>query len=556
MSARTHACASLERPVNWSAILWDRLEETVRRLQARIVKATQEKRWNKVKALQWLLTHSFSAKALAVRRVAGNKGKNTPGVDGEIWSTPAAKSRAILSLKRRGYQPKPLRRVHIPKKNGKLRPLGIPTMTDRAMQALYLQALDPVLETCLERHSYGFRPKRSTADAREQLFILLSRHNTSYTWVLEGDIKGCFDHISHQWLLDNVPMDSGILKKWLSAGVVCQGEFFPTEEGTPQGGIVSPALANWALNGLEQALKLRFNSRKSNAVNIVFYADDFVVTGKSQEQLENEVRPVVEQFLAERGLELSLEKTRVTHISKGFDFLGWEICKHEGKLLTKPSKKNTKAFLDNIRDVVKANKTTTQEKLIRLLNPKILGWAQYHAGAVAKKTFHAVDNAIWHLLRRWSKRRHPTKSGQWIRKKYFLSLGDRNGVFGTKEQGTTKTLVWASDTKIVRHTKIRGNANPYDPEWEHYFEERMDLRMKGSPLLGWRKQTLWKNQKGQCPICRKAINPGDLRRIHRRLPMAQGGRDLLPNQVLLHATCHKQIHESQSDVTGARKKGL
>ena len=211
------------------------------------VKATQEGRWNRVKALQWLLTHSWSGKAIAVKRVTENQGKRTPGVDKATWSTPEAKLQAMLSLRRRGYQPLPLRRVFIPKSNGKLRPLGIPTMKDRAMQALYLLALEPVSETLADNNSFGFRPERSTADAKQQCHTILSRA-LSPQWILEGDIKGCFDNISHKWILKNVPTDKMILQKWLKAGYVYEGKLFPTKAGTPQGGIISPTLANMTLS--------------------------------------------------------------------------------------------------------------------------------------------------------------------------------------------------------------------------------------------------------------------------------------------------------------------
>ncbi len=264
---------------DWHAIDWKAVNHSVRRLQARIVKATQEKRWGKVQALHRLLTHSFSGKALAVRRVTENQGKHTPGVDKVTWNTPHTKINAVYSLRQRGYHPQPLRRIYIPKKNGKKRPLGIPCMRDRAMQALYLLALDPVAETTADPNSYGFRPQRSTADAIEQCFTALGNLHTAQ-WILEGDIKGCFDAISHSWLLAHIPMDKAIVKKWLKAGYMEKHVLHPTEEGTPQGGIISPVLANMTLDGLERRLRERFpkTTLKGIAakVNFVRYADDFI----------------------------------------------------------------------------------------------------------------------------------------------------------------------------------------------------------------------------------------------------------------------------------------
>jgi RNA-directed DNA polymerase len=478
-------CASLDGSPQWDQIDWPKCERNVRRLQARIVKATREGRWGKVQTLQRLLTRSFSGKALAVKRVTENQGKRTSGVDGKVWSTPAAKLKAIGSLQYHGYKPLPLRRVYIPKTNGKQRPLGIPTMTDRAMQALYLLALEGIAETNADPNSYGFRPERSTADAITQCFQVLGR-KCSPRWVLEGDIKGCFDHISHEWMLKNVPVDRTVLQKWLKAGYVENRNLFPTEAGTPQGGIISPTLANMTLDGLEKLLLKHFPREKWKdggiwraKVNLVRYADDFIVTGDSKELLENEVRPLVEGFLKERGLALSTDKTRITHIDKGFDFLGQNLRKYDGKPLVKPSKKNTHAFLEKVRALIGANKTVSQAMLIDILNPVIRGWASYHRHCVATETFGRVDYEIWRRLWQWARRRHPNKSAAWVKKRYFPALGNRNWTFAANTGERTpegkliwKRLVYASDTKIKRHVKIRRDANPFDPQWQPYFKER------------------------------------------------------------------------------------
>jgi len=449
----------------------------------RIAKATREGNTREVKAFQRLLTRSFSAKALAVKRVTDNQGKKTPGVDGETWSTPKAKLKAVLSLERNGYKPKPLRRVYIPKSNGKKRPLGIPTMRDRAMQALYKLALEPVAENLADGNSYGFRPERSTADAIAQCYIALSKR-FSAQWILEGDIKGCFDNISHEWLMENVPMDKDILQKWLKAGFIDRGILFPTEAGTPQGGVISPVLANMALDGLEAELRslesgLHKRFRQRHKVHMVRYADDFIITGCSQELLRDKVQPLVVDFLRERGLELSPEKTRITHIEEGFDFLGQNIRKYGGTLLITPSRKNVKAFLAKVRKVLKENQTAKQVNLIKLLNPIIRGWANYHRHVVAMKTFSKVEHLIWRALWQWCKRRHPQKGSWWIKEKYFKNLGSRKWVFAAptdrvRDDGQPEMmkLVNPAYIKIRRHIKIKGNANPYDPKWEPYFNQR------------------------------------------------------------------------------------
>jgi len=492
MNVAPSMCASSGKAVHWPQINWAKCERQVGRLQARIVKATREGRRGKVKTLQRLLTHSFSGKALAVKRVTENQGRRTPGVDQVIWNTPARKLKAIESLRRRGYRPLPLRRVHIPKANGKQRPLGIPTMKDRAMQALYLLALEPVAETTADPNSYGFRPKRSTADALQQCFNVLSRE-CSPRWVLEGDIKGCFDYISHEWMLHHVPTDKAVLQKWLKAGYIENRTLFPTEAGTPQGGVISPTLANMTLDGLEKLLSEHFpmvkrkdGKRRTPKVNLVRYADDFIITGDSKELLEKEVRPLVERFLKERGLTLSADKTRITHIDEGFDFLGQNLRKYDGKPLVKPSKKNTHALMEKVRGIIDTNQSVSQTVLIGLLNPVIRGWANYHQHGAAKETFDRVDHEIWRALWRWARRRHPKKSRDWVKKHCFPALRNRAWMFAckTKKQTPDGKPVWlrlayAGETKIRRHVKIRREANPFDPQWQPYFAERAFRRKFG-----------------------------------------------------------------------------
>ncbi|HEV2395683.1 MAG TPA: group II intron reverse transcriptase/maturase [Candidatus Sulfotelmatobacter sp.] len=487
MNATHLACASSGPTSQWDQTNWLHCERTVRRLQARIVKATREGRWGKVKSLQWLLTHSFCGRALAVKRVTHNQGKRTPGVDGVTWSTPASRYRAINALRRHGYQPRPLRRVYIPKANGKLRPLGIPTMKDRAMQALYLLALLPVAETTGDPNSYGFRPERSTADAINQCFRLLTQR-TSAAWVLEGDIRGCFDNISHEWMLEHIPTDKEVLRKWLKAGFVENRTLFPTEAGTPQGGIISPTLANLTLDGLERLLKETFRVKRVDGkhcnpkVNLVRYADDFIITGNSKELLENEVKPLVEQFLCDRGLQLSPEKTCITHIESGFDFLGQNTRKYGGKLLTTPSKKNLHAFLEKVRTLIRKNPAVKQEHLIWTLNPIISGWANYHRHVVATRAFRKAEMVLFHCLWRWAKRRHSEKSVTWITERYWHRLGRRRRSFAVRMphgKPILARLIDATETPIRRHVKIKSDANPFDLHWRAYFEDRVVFKRSG-----------------------------------------------------------------------------
>ncbi len=525
--------------IDWEGINWTQANRNVKRLQSRIVKATQQNRWNKVKALQHLLTHSFSGKAVSVKRVTSNKGKRTPGVDRIIWDTPKAKADAISQMKQRGYQPLPLRRVYIAKKSGKAeRPLGIPPMKDRAMQAIYKLALDPIAETLADPNSYGFRTARSSADAAGQCFIALAKSNSAQ-WILEGDIKGCFDNISHDWMLTNIPMDKVMLEKWLKAGFIEKGRLFPTYVGTPQGSVTSAVLANMVLDGLEAMLKKHFKGQK---VNYIRYADDFLVTGNSKELLEYQVKPVIEDFMAKRGLMLSPEKTKITNIADGFDFLGWNFRKYKGKYLHKPTKNNLAAVRSKISEIISASKTAKQENLIRQLNPVIRGWANYHRHAVAKRAFSSLDRQIWILLWQWAKRRHPNKGAKWIKKKYFKTIGNRNWVFGCKDQDDkVVTLVNASDTAIVRHVKIKGDANPFDPDWNAYFENRIGHQM--GLKAGNRKKlaSLWREQNGNCQSCGEMITSQTRWMLQHIGPRVLGGSDMFSNRVLIHENCHRLV---------------
>ena len=458
----------------WSSINWKTIESHVRRLQMRIAKATRERRYGKAKALQWLITHSNSAKLLAVRKVTSNKGSKTAGVDNVIWTTAKQKLEAVKQFGKRGYKSSPLRRVYIPKSNGKQRPLGIPTMADRAMQALYLLALEPISETQADRHSYGFRPKRSCHDAIGQCFLTLSRKDAP-RWILEGDIKGCFDNISHDWMLEHIATDRTILKQWLSTGYIEQQQWHETIAGTPQGGIISPTLANMALDGLEMAVKAV--TSPTERVNVVRYADDFIITCNSKEVLESKVKPAVECFLGDRGLTLSSEKTRITHIDNGFDFLGFNVRKYNGKLLIQPSKSAIKTLLNDLRRLLKANPTTKTDKLIWMLNSKLKGWCLYYRHVVSKATFSHVDAHLFEALVRWIRRRHPGKSADWMRRKYFRSQKGRNWIFTSRVKSPSGEAVnvdlhIANQMPIRRHAKVRADANPYHPEYIEYFNKR------------------------------------------------------------------------------------
>lgn len=533
----------------WHHIPWVDAYRVVARLQARIAKATKAGEWRKVRTLQKLLTRSTGAKALAVRRVTENQGARTPGVDRQLWNTPDAKWRAVASLDSKHYKPLPLRRIYIPKANGDKRPLGIPTMRDRAMQALHLLALDPVAETTGDPDSYGFRRERSTADAIEQVRNVLGR-KASAKWVLEGDIKGCFDNISHDWLVANVCMDKGILRKWLKAGFIETGKLFPSHAGTPQGGIISPVLANIALDGLQHELTTLFSTvRQARAakVNLVRYADDFIITGSSKEFLEEQVKPLVEQFLATRGLVLSDKKTKITHVDEGFDFLGWNVRRFNRMLVTQPSKKNVKAFLDKVRDILCSHKAAAQANVIDKLAPVIRGWVNYHRSQMASQRFTRCDHQIWQALWRWACRRHSEKGVRWIKQRYFKSLRGRDWRFATKD----KLLPILGEFRKRPHIKVKAEANPYDPAFDEYFTKRLARKMEGT-LEGRRKlRWLWWWQEGICPQCTQKITRESGWHLHHIVKRSQRGSDKLTNLVLLHPDCHMQHHATEGSVSVA-----
>jgi RNA-directed DNA polymerase len=563
MTAISNAGASSHQAVDWSEINWLKVNQTVRRLQARIVKAVQENRWGKVQALQHLLTRSFSGKALAVRRVTENQGKKTPGIDRIIWDTPEKKAQAVQALQQRGYKSLPLRRVYIDKSSGNgKRALHIPTMADRATQALYLLALDPIAETTADPNSYGFKSGRSTADAMAQCFTALA-HKHCAQWVLKCDIRACFDSISHDWLLAHIPVERAILWQWLKAGFIDKQVLYPTEAGVPQGGIASSVTANLTLDGLERALREKYptntdRSRRAK-VNPVRYADDINITGCSPEVLRDEVLAVDERFMRERGLELSSDKTKITHIEEGFDFLGQTVRKYKGKLLITPSRESVQSLLRKVRAIVKENKTVAAGHLIVRLNPVIHGWANYHRHVVSKKTFKKEDSAIFKMLWQRAKRRHPKKTRWWVADKHFHTYGGRRWVFSgevANDDGTSKH-VWlyrASNVPITRHIKIKGEANPYDSKWEVYFEQRLGVKMAHD--LGGRRKLLylWQEQNGLCPLCQQKITKMTGWHNHHIIWRTPGGKEGSENRVLLHPECHRQVHSLKLEVAKPRPK--
>ncbi|SBT90759.1 RNA-directed DNA polymerase [Streptomyces sp. DI166] len=551
----------------WHSTEWAKVEASVRRLRQRIFTAAKEGDLKRVRNLQKLMLRSHSNTLVSVKRVTQqSQGRRTAGVDRETILTPRGRGMvaAQISAEIGTGHAQPVRRVYIPKANGKQRPLGIPVVRDRIRQARVKNALEPEWEARFEHRSYGFRPGRGCHDAIAQIFNVASKQNARRLWVLDADLTAAFDRISHDHLMDSLGLFPArdAVRSWLRAGVLDRGRFAPTVEGAPQGGVISPLLLNIALHGMESAaghLTVKNGRTKPGAPVLIRYADDFAVFCLSEEEAHR-VKEDLVRWMQPRGVSFNEGKTSVVHLDEGFDFLGFNIRRYNGKLLIKPSKDAVKRVRGRLRTEMLAMRGSNSGAVIKKLNPIIKGWATYYRTVVSKKTFQSLDDYVWLLTYKWGKHTHPKKAKSWVVDRYFgqfNSTRQDRWVFGDRDTGLY--LYKFNWVKIDRHAMVKGGNSPDDPQLARYWANR---RRGAMPSTADRMSvTLAARQKGICPLCKQPLISGaeyepdsprewaawfsaSMKPLHKHhfVYRRDGGSDESTNLRLVHAECHRQHH--------------
>ena len=541
----------------WTSIDWAKSSREVQRLQQRIFRASQQGQWQKVRSLQRLLLRSDANLVLSVRQVTQvNKGKRTPGVDGRTATTHHERWRFLNDLRQaRTNCTKPVRRVYIPKANGKRRPLGIPTIEDRVRQNVVKTALEPAWEPHFEATSYGFRPGRSVHDALQYLWYRLNSRARS-KWVLDADIRGAFDHISHSYILrrmGNFPARRQV-KAWLEAGYLEFGRIHETTEGTPQGGVISPLLANIALDGLGAYLaQYHMPGKKSwYYYGYARYADDFVITAADKVRLEQRL-PEIRTWLAERGLELNEEKTRIVHVDDGFNFLGATLRRYRGQLLITPQKEKVLAKLRELKGWLHHNPTVKSRVVVNHLSPILRGWAQHYQPLSSSKTYSYFQHRLWQMLWSWARRRHPHLTTVRLKAKYFHAAYGSDWVFfaDTKGRHGDHIVVDLMPVRlpIIRHVLVAGNNSPMDPSLKDYWTTRHRVRALVRFRTSAKKRMIGFQQDWRCSVCRQPLLNGESLDTHHRVRVMDGGSNRSANLEMRHEACHynsKDIRHSLS----------
>jgi RNA-directed DNA polymerase len=544
---------------DWHNVNWRKANRIVRQLRLRIFKATQNGDIKRVRSLQRLMLRSYSNVLLSVRKATqDNKGKKTAGVDRVLVKTPLQRMKLTndLAMNNKDWQPKPTRRVYIPKSNGKNRPLGIPTIRDRCLQAIVKNALEPYWEAKFEGCSYGFRPGRSVNDAIGKIY-LSTRPNGTKKWIVDADISGCFDNIDHNNLMKSIGNFPArrLISVWLKSGYVDGNTFHKTESGTPQGGIISPLLANIALNGLEKHLGVKYDNRgqiRGKRI-LVRYADDFVIMCESEDDALK-AKEITEEWLGLRGLELSKEKTNIVHISEGFDFLGFNIRQYKDKttktgwkLLIKPSNKFVKEVKSKIRKTFLEHHGQAVGILIAKINPIIRGIAEYCRKVVSSKTFRNLDDYLFTRQKRYANITHPNKPTYWKKRKYWGRLNlsrESKWDFGDKKIGAY--MLKFSWFNIERHAMVTKTASPDDPKLKDYWEKRWKTKAKSEATRYNKTKEKVANRQGyKCTVCGESLFNDEPIDLHHIIPKSQGGKDEIRNLIWVHQYCHHKIHHQK-----------